>query len=133
MRTIFLDTVGLVATWDTSDQWHAAASLAMRQLLSEPCRMVTTSFVILECANTAARTPYRADVVALRAELMDYGNVVSPNEEDERSAWQAYLRGEAGRAGIVDHVSFAVMHRFGLTEAFTNDRHFASAGFVTLF
>lgn len=133
MRTIFLDTVGLVATWDTSDQWHAAASLAMRQLLSSPCRMVTTSFVMLECANTAARTPYRADVVALREELTDYGNLILPDQEDERAAWQAYQRGEAGRAGIVDHVSFAVMRRLGLTEAFTNDHHFASAGFVTLF
>lgn len=38
-----------------------------------------------------------------------------------------------GSAGIVDHVSFSVMRRLGITEAFTNDRHFAAAGFITLF
>ncbi|MCL4206841.1 MAG: hypothetical protein KJ000_30535 [Pirellulaceae bacterium] len=42
-------------------------------------------------------------------------------------------RGEAGQAGIVDHVSFQVMHRLGIVEAFTNDMHFAAAGFKTLF
>lgn len=40
---------------------------------------------------------------------------------------------EAAQAGIVDHVSFLVMRRLGITEAFTNDRHFSAAGFITLF
>jgi predicted nucleic acid-binding protein len=30
-------------------------------------------------------------------------------------------------------VSFSVMRRLGLTRAFTNDRHFAAAGFEALF
>jgi hypothetical protein len=47
-------------------------------------------------------------------------------------AWAAYERGEAGQAGIVDHVSFQVMRRLGLTQALTNDRHFLAAGFQQL-
>ena len=42
-------------------------------------------------------------------------------------------RNEAGQAGIVDQVSFIVMRRWGITEAFTNDRHFQAAGFRALF
>jgi predicted nucleic acid-binding protein len=34
---------------------------------------------------------------------------------------------------VVDHVSFIVMRQLGMTEAFTNDRHFRAAGFVPLF
>ena len=33
----------------------------------------------------------------------------------------------------VDQLSFRVMRRLGLTEAFTNDQHFQAAGFTTLF
>lgn len=33
----------------------------------------------------------------------------------------------------VDNVSFVVMRRLGITDAFTNDRHFKAAGFNTLF
>ena len=37
------------------------------------------------------------------------------------------------KRGFVDLISFHVMRRLGLAEAFTNDRHFQAAGFVTLF
>lgn len=42
-------------------------------------------------------------------------------------------RGEAAEAGIVDHVSFVVMRREGLTQVFSNDGHIRIAGFETLF
>jgi uncharacterized protein len=35
--------------------------------------------------------------------------------------------------GIVDHVSFTIMRRLGISKAFTNDGHFRAAGFETLF
>jgi predicted nucleic acid-binding protein len=56
-----------------------------------------------------------------------------PPEDDWARAWEAYEREEAGRAGINDQVSFAVMRRIGIRQAFTNDRHFQEAGFETLF
>lgn len=133
MRTVFLDTVGLLALWDSADQWHADAERSMNAILAKPCRFVTTTFVLLECGNAAARSTYRGDVAALRDELAEHGNLVTPTESDERLAWQDYVTGNAGQAGIVDHVSFVVMRRLGLAEAFTNDRHFSAAGFTPLF
>jgi predicted nucleic acid-binding protein len=59
--------------------------------------------------------------------------LVEPAASDLEVAWTAYARGEAGSAGIVDHVSFVVMRRLGIIDAFTNDRHFRAAGFDTLF
>jgi uncharacterized protein len=59
--------------------------------------------------------------------------VVTPTDEDIDFAWEAYERGEAGTASVVDHISFAVMHRLGLTEVFSSDAHFRAAGFRTLF
>ena len=56
---------------------------------------------------------------------------ISHAEIDE--AWSAFARGQAGGAGIVDHISFVVMRRLGLTDAFTNDGHFVAAGFKVLF
>jgi predicted nucleic acid-binding protein len=54
-------------------------------------------------------------------------------DDDWRRAWGNYERQSLGEAGIVDHVSLAVMRRLGLTTVFTNDRHFQAAGFTTLF
>ena len=55
MSRVFLDTVGLLAVWDTSDQWHVAAADAFSRLKQAGSGVITTTFVLLECGNAAAR------------------------------------------------------------------------------
>ena len=133
MSHVFLDTVGMIAVWDDTDQWHRAAHDAYRALVARGRSLVTTSLVLCECGNAAARRPYRTDVNELRKFLVQEQLLVDPTLEEVEEAWAAFDRGEAGEAGIVDHLSFRVMRRLGLTDAFTNDRHFQAAGFKTLF
>jgi predicted nucleic acid-binding protein len=133
MNAVFLDTTGLLAQWDQTDQWHDSAAHALRELIALRKRTVSTTFVFLECGNAAARRPYRRFVASTREELEASGRLLAPTAEDWQAAWDAYTRGEAGDAGIVDQVSFVVMRRLGITDAFTNDRHFKAAGFNTLF
>ncbi len=133
MSAVFLDTVGLLAVWDVSDQWHAAADAAYQKLLNQARPLVTTPFVLLECGNAAARRPYRPRVNVLRQALLQEGLLVEPTPPEVEEAWAAYDRRDAAEAGIVDQVSFVVMRRLGLTEAFTNDHHFRAAAFTVLF
>jgi predicted nucleic acid-binding protein len=133
MTPVFLDTVGLIALWDQTDQWHPAASAVHADLLRQQRALITTPLVLVECANAAARRPYRPRVNALRLAFAHAGLLIEPTPAEWDTAWAAYDRGDAAQAGVVDHLSFAVMRRLGLTEAFTNDRHFQAAGFVTLF
>ncbi len=133
MIPVFLDTVGLVATWDEDDQWHEAAARAFEHLKGARRGLITTTYILAECGNAAARTAFRLEVDVLRERLELAGCLLLPGADDWSVAWHGYRRGEAGAAGLVDNLSFAVMRRLGLTEAFTNDRHFASAGFHVLF
>lgn len=133
MTPVFLDTVGLIAVWERADQWHPAASSAFETLLRDGVPLVTTPYVLLECGNACARRPCRADVARLRLDLARIGRLIAPTPSEEGEAWDAYGRGEAAQAGIVDLVSFIIMRRLGLTRAFTNDTHFRAAGFETLF
>lgn len=133
MTSVFLDTVGLMAAWNRSDQWHSDAIMALADVVRRQVRLITTSYILLECGNEAARRPYRGEVVALRQLLLARGDLIEPTAQDLDAAWGDYVAIRLGSAGIVDHVSFSVMRRSGVTEAFTNDRHFAAAGFITLF
>ncbi|MGC1272736.1 MAG: hypothetical protein WBC44_03445 [Planctomycetaceae bacterium] len=133
MTPVFLDTIGMIAVWDAADQWHAAAEAAFLRIRQLRRPLMTTTFVLAECGNASARHTYHQDVCDLRDQLEHAGDLIIPTDEDWDAAWFAYERGEAAQAGIVDHLSFAVMRRLGLTEAFTNDRHFQAAGFVPLF
>lgn len=133
VRTVFLDTVGLVGLWDESDQWHSAAQRAYDELRNkQPVRLVSTTVVLLECGNAAARRAYRRDVFELWQELDRTGGLIRPTDEQVSAAWAVYAGRPPGGAGIVDEISFGVMRAMGIQEAFTNDSHFRAAGFRTL-
>jgi uncharacterized protein len=132
VRTIFLDTVGLLALWDESDQWHESARRAHEQFSGKPVRLLTTTFILLECGNAAARRPYRNDVAELWRALERSGDLIHPSVEQVAAAWTSYSARSPGSAGIVDLVSFAVMRELGIREAFTNDAHFRAEGFEIL-
>ncbi len=95
--------------------------------------MVTTPYVLAECANAASRRPYRAEAVELRVALERNKRVLSPTDDDWQEAWRRYAADGIGGPGVVDHLSFLIMGRYGLSQAFTNDRHFRAAGFEPLF
>jgi predicted nucleic acid-binding protein len=133
MKICFLDTVGLIALWDVADQWHAAAAAAEGALKAPGVRLVTTPQVLFECGNASARRPYRSDVWLLWKKLRRRGDLIRPTDDEIEQAWTAYHQGRSGGPSIVDQVSFIIMRRLGITDAFTNDRHFAAAGFNMLF
>jgi uncharacterized protein len=133
MRVVFADTVALLAIWDERDQWHQRASVAYAELLGANVRILTTTYVLLECGNAAARRPYRDALIQLRQRLQLNGLLIRPSEGDCDAAWTAFESRIAPSAGIVDYISFEVMRRLGIQEAFTNDRHFTAAGFQVLF
>jgi predicted nucleic acid-binding protein len=133
MRVVFLDTVGLLATWDVRDQWHALAAKVFEKLIQERATLVTTEFVLAECGNAASRKPYRNRVPVIRNSLTQQGRVAIVNELDLQGAWESYRKNKPGTAGIVDELSFVIMRKLDITEAFTNDQHFRTAGFTTLF
>jgi uncharacterized protein len=133
MTPVMLDTVGLLAVWDGSDQWNVAADAAYKAITQRGRPVVTTPLILWECGNAAARRPFRQRVNVLRQKLIREGLLIEPMPHEIEAAWVAYDRGDASQAGIVDHVSFQVMRRLGITEAFTNDKHFQAAGFTLLF
>ncbi len=133
MNGVFLDTVGLLGLWDEDDQWHPQAVAAFDEMCRRREPLFTTSYVIAECANATARWIERAKIATLVRSLEASGGFVFPADADWELAWSRYLAGPPGGPGLVDHLSFAVMHRLGLRHAFTNDRHFAGIGFEPLF
>ena len=117
MRKVLLDTVGLLALWNRTNQWHAAAKQAHVDLVQTAAVPFCTTFILLECGNAAARFPFRRDVIALRQQLEQAGLLITPSDADWSQAWLDYERSFAGQSGIVDCVSFVIMRRLGVAEA----------------
>lgn len=132
-NAVFVDSGAFLALWNRQDQWHEAAKKALDSLILERARLLTTTFVFLECGNAAARTSFREHVVRTRTAMANSGDLIEPFPNEIDVAWSQFARGKSGGAGIVDQVSFAVMTRLGIRRALTNDGHFRAAGFETLF
>ena len=76
-----MDTVGLLALWDQADQWHEAAAGAYDRLQLSRVRLLTTTYVMLECGNAAARRPYRRYVDVLRRRYEEAGALILPTRD----------------------------------------------------
>ncbi len=133
MNRVFLDTVGLLAVWNKSDQWHSASVDAMKSLIDQNVDCYCSDSIFLECGNAAARTSVRDEVVRFRSLTVTSDLLLTPTDEELELAWSSYSSRSGAGAGIVDQISFVLMSRMEITEVFSNDEHFRAAGFVTLF
>jgi predicted nucleic acid-binding protein len=133
-KAVFLDTVGLLGTLNKDDDLHEPAAVVLRKLEETGRSVVTTTFVLAEVGNGLARTMLRADAAWLIRTLhSDPRCTVVYVERDELfEAVELYTERNDKSWGLVDCVSFVVMRRMGLSDAFTADRHFEQAGFVAL-
>lgn len=131
---VFLDTNGWLALLNATDSLHAAASLAWASLLSRGDRVVVTDWVVAETGNglarTSARNRFAAAVELIRSSpRAEWVHVSEPLFD---RALELYTRRSDKDWGLIDCASFVVMQDHGISEAFTNDRHFEQAGFTNL-
>jgi predicted nucleic acid-binding protein len=122
---IFVDSSALIALVDRDDTTHAAAVAAYGNLLSEGYKLFTTNYVIAETFDLLS-TGVGPDVA--RRFLRDCRIAVyHADEQDERRAKRVVLR-QTGPNGLslTDAISFVVMERLNVADAFAVDPGFLS-------
>jgi len=130
--TVFVDTAALYAFLDADDANHAECERAWRRLLEHGEPLVTSNYVLVE---TCALVQHRLGVQAVR----DLQEVMLPalqvlwiDEQAQREAVSALLTAGRRELSLVDCASFGLMRKWGITSAFTLDRHFDEQGFRRL-
>jgi predicted nucleic acid-binding protein len=125
---IFVDTSALFATLDAADPNHGDAAEALRQMpLSD--ELVTHNYVHLEADALVRRRLGRDAAADLADRLLPGVTTIWVDEATHRAAAEA-LRADGGQGSLVDHVSFVVMRREGITRALAFDRDFEANGFA---
>lgn len=127
--TVFVDTGYFLALMMPQDQWHRAAV----KLAAEPAALVTSSQVIGETISLLQIRGY----FSLALEFLGNATadpdlrIVCPDASLQALAWDEFRKSGGFGASAVDCLSFAIMRKSHITRAYTFDRHFAAAGFVT--
>lgn len=130
---IFVDTSAFVARYIERDQFHKDAVAYWETLASSSIACVTSNFIVDETITLLTRrtTGHFAAERARQLYASSALHILRAVEADETAA-VAILEQYAGEGvSFTDCVSFALMKRHRITEAFTFDDHFADAGFIT--
>lgn len=120
---IFVDSSAIVALVDRDDSAHAAAVAAYGDLITQGYKLFTTNYVIAEAFDLLS-TGVGPDVA--RRFLRDCKLAIyHADEQDERRAKRVVLR-QTGPNGLTltDAVSFVVMERLAVADAFAVDPGF---------
>jgi uncharacterized protein len=128
--TTFVDTSALLALLDADDEFHRKALEAWHRLTEAEAPLVSTNYVVVETVAVAQHRLGLGAVRALVREILPVLDVTFATQVEHDAAMAALLTAGRRRLSLVDCVSFEVMRRQHLQEAFTFDPHFHEQGYV---
>ena len=132
---LFVDTSAWVALTHRRDQAHARAAHIWPTVRASRRRLVTTNLVAAETYNLLARRIGVDAALAFLDRLLfqRHHSVIWTDAELTHAAVEGWLRPYRGQAlSLTDAVSFEVMRREGIQEAFGFDQDFERVGFVLI-
>jgi predicted nucleic acid-binding protein len=127
----FVDTSFVVALINKGDEHHLRALDLASEFERRP--LITTDAVLLEIGNALAKS-FRAASIQVIDDFLTSSEVqiVHLYPDLFQRAFSLYRSRLDKTWGLVDCVSFVVMHDLGIFDSLTTDRHFEQAGFRAL-
>ena len=126
-QRVFVDTSALLALLDEDDRFHREAAETLRAI-GPAAELMTHNYVHVEALALARRRLGGAAGARLVSELLPRLVTIWVDEALHGVALAAVSTG-AGSISLVDRVSFEVMRREGIDQAFAFDRDFEAQGF----
>lgn len=137
MRRIFIDTSAWCAIANSGDINHGAA-LAFRDEIAGHCRLLASNYILDELYTPllmdvgyreTVNFKLKIDILIQRKAL----EVVWVLEDTAAKAWKIFEQFNTDKQwSYTDCVSYEIMKRLGISEAFSFDHHFAQMGFIKL-
>jgi predicted nucleic acid-binding protein len=131
VKPLFIDSGPLVAMVNPGDQFLEKAERTWQQIIPTSRPLISSDHVLDEVATAICRmqSPARA---ARWVRLQLTGGLIrwvqaEPNDLAEAADWLEKLSDQ--KVNFTDALSFTLMKREKIAEAFTFDRHFSFAGF----
>ena len=129
---MLVDTSALYALVVAEDINHDAARSCFEQLRLAEEELLSTNYVLLECASLIQRRHGFKAAQRLLMKMAELLDVIWIEQEAHRQAVSLWTKAESRALSLVDCANFAVMRALGIRHAVAFDAHFAQAGFVML-
>jgi predicted nucleic acid-binding protein len=131
LNRVFVDTSALIALVVASDAAHASAARAFSRLESRQSVLVTSSYALVETYALLGRRYGHRIVEQFREQLQSLLEVVWVDRELHERGLDRLLGREIRGLSLVDAVSFVIMERERIEQAFAYDRHFEQVSLIS--
>ena len=129
---VLVDTSALYALMVAEDMNHQAAVSCFEQLRLAAAGLLSTNYVLLECASLIQRRHGFQAAQMLLTKAATLLDVAWIGQEEHGQAVALWVKAGSRALSLVDCASFAVMRKQGIQHAVAFDPHFAQAGFEVL-
>ena len=128
---IFLDTGPLLARRLPRDSYHERALLGWDRWAKTNERLVTSNFVLGELSSLLSRHAGMTSAIDYWHDLLEAPrlDIIRADSGEELLAMGLMEKIGDPDISFTDYLSFAIMRKRHIRQAFTFDRHFAKAGF----
>lgn len=128
----FVDTSALYALMIPEDAHHHAAQGCFEQLQVAGATLVSTNYILLECASLLQRRQGFEAARAFLTQTTKLLDILWIDRAQHEHAVVLWSKSERRALSLVDCVSFWVMRDQGFHYAIAFDAHFKDAGFTVL-
>lgn len=128
---LLADTAAWLALYDRGDKFHARTSKAFGQLANQKVTFVVSDYIVSESLTSILAKAGHTQAVACGDWLINSPRVqlVRVDLNWWTEAWQLFKAYDDKEFSFVDCLSFVLMRRERITDAFTFDHHFEQMGF----
>lgn len=127
-----MDTSAFYASLHAEDEHHHRARQIFERLRESEVKLVTTNYVLLECASLVQRRKDFASAHNFLSGAIEFLEVVWIDEPLHREAASIWSKAQSRGLSLVDCASFAAMKKGGIHKAAAFDPHFTQHGFEVI-
>ena len=132
---VYMDTSALIALASRTDKNHEKVRNFFEKSIMSGIKFMLGRPVLVEFLNGVSKRVNKKVAIQLYKRYTSSKIVIieKETEEDWEKAWKIFERYEDQNGmDVIDCLSFAIMERLGIREAFTFDRDFETYGFNKL-
>ena len=133
-RTIFVNSSGWLALYNSRDPNHEAAVQLWEYLRTQPVRFVITDYV-MDQVYTALKVFGSLQAAQAVQQLVKNSQLVRPFMVDSvifDRAWRVFVEDDHPEWTFTDCINFAVIQYLGISEVFTFDSNFTHPGLAII-
>lgn len=129
---VFIDTSAFYGSVNPDDLHHDSAREGLSQLEKSGAVLLTTNYILLECASLIQRRKGFPIAKAFLDKVDETVDILWIDERVYRESLRIWEKMQTRGLSLVDCASFAAMRHSGIRHVLAFDPHFAQQGFEVI-